>query len=92
MLPKDPKLNTANRYEIYKHYKQSLTSILNDQLHYKTHTLFDTISHASLTNISATLTTVNQKVIFIAASSTGPPSFENGAQGTEKLLLSEDFA
>jgi hypothetical protein len=42
--------------------------ILNDQLHYKSHTLFDTITHASY--ISANQTTMNQKTNFIAASST----------------------
>ena len=45
--------------------------VLNDQLHYKTHTLFDTITHASITNISAVRTTMNQKTNPIAASSTG---------------------
>jgi hypothetical protein len=34
ILPKDPKLNTTEQYEINKHYKQSPTNILNDQIHY----------------------------------------------------------
>ena len=34
---KGPKLNTTEQYEIFKHYKQSPTNILNDQLYYKTH-------------------------------------------------------
>ena len=38
-LPKGWKLNKTEQYEIYKHYKQSQTNILNEQLHYKTHTL-----------------------------------------------------
>ena len=68
ILPKDPKLYTIKLYEIYKHYKQSPTNILNDQIHYKSLTLFDTIKHSSHNNISAIPTTMNQK---IAASSTG---------------------
>jgi len=46
----------------YEHDKLSPTNILNDQLHYKTHTLFDTIPHVSHTNISAIITTTNQKM------------------------------
>ena len=53
---------------IYKHYKQSPTNILNDQIHYKSYTLFDTIKHSSHNNISAISTTMNRN---IAASSTG---------------------
>ena len=64
-LPKGPKLNTTEQYEIYKHYKQSPTNILNDQIHYKSHTLFYTIRH---NNISAFPTTMNQD---ITASFTG---------------------
>ena len=30
-------------------YKQSPTNILNDQIHYKFHTIFDTIKHSSQT-------------------------------------------
>ena len=52
-LPKDPKLNTSEQYEIYMYYKQSPTNMLNGQLCYKTHTLFDTITHVSHTNFSA---------------------------------------
>ena len=66
-LPKGPKLNTTEQYEIYKHYKQSPTNILNDQIHYKSHTLFDTIMHSSHNNISANPTTTNRN---ITASST----------------------
>ena len=29
---------SAKKYEIYKHYKESSTNILNDELYYKTHT------------------------------------------------------
>ena len=54
--------------EIYKHYKQSPTNILNDQIHYKTHTFFDTIKHSSHNNISAIPTTMKRN---IASSSTG---------------------
>ena len=67
ILPKGPKLNTTQQYEIYKHYKQSPTNILNDQIHYKSHTLFDKIIHSSNNNISANPTTTNRN---IAASST----------------------
>jgi len=70
ILPKFPKLNTAEQYEIYKQYKESPTNILNDQLHYKTHALFDTITHTSHTKIPAIPTTMNRKTNFIAASST----------------------
>ena len=66
-LPKGPKLNTTEQYEICKHYKQSPTNILNDQIHYKSHTLFDTIIHSSHNNTSANPTTTNRN---IAASST----------------------
>ena len=61
ILSKGPKLNTTEQYETYKHYKQFPTNILNDQLHYKIHTLFDTITHASHTNIP---TTMNWKMNF----------------------------
>ena len=40
ILWKDPKINTAEQYVIYKHYKQSPTNIVNDQIHYKPHTLW----------------------------------------------------
>ena len=67
-LPKGPKLTTTEQHKICKHYKQSPTNILNDQIHYKSHTLFDTIKHSSHNNISAILTTMNWN---IAASTTG---------------------
>ena len=67
-LPKGPKLNTTEQYEIYKHYEQSPTNLLNDHVHYKFHTLFDTIKHSSHNNISAIPMTTNRN---IAASSTG---------------------
>ena len=70
-LPKGPKLNTTKKYEIHKHYKQSPTNILNDQTHYKSHTLFDTIKHSSHNNISVNPTTMNRKINFNAAFSTG---------------------
>ena len=44
-LPKSRKLNTAEQYEIYKHYTIQPNNILNDQLHFKSHALFDTIIH-----------------------------------------------
>ena len=65
ILLKDHKLNTTEQYEIYKYYKQSLTNILNDQIHYKSHTLFYTIKHI---NISAIPTTMNWKINFTTAS------------------------
>ena len=34
---------TAEQYEIYKHHTTQPNNILNDQLQYKSHTLFDTI-------------------------------------------------
>ena len=42
-LPKGRKLNTTEQYEIYKHHTTQPNNILNDQLQYKSHTLFDTI-------------------------------------------------
>ena len=44
---------------MYKFNKKSQTNVLNDQQHYKTHTLFDTITYAGHTSNSAssTLTT-----------------------------------
>ena len=68
ILTKGPKLNPTEQYEIYKHYEQSPTNILNDQIHYKSHTLFDTIKHSSHNNISDIPTTTNRN---IAACSTG---------------------
>ena len=64
------KLNTTEQYEllVYKHYKQSPTNILNDQIPKKSHTLFDTIKHRNHNNISAIPLTMNRN---IAASSTG---------------------
>ena len=59
----------------------------NDQLHYKIHTLFDIITHASHTNISAIPTTMNRKMNPITASSTGTANIDNGTHGTHKLLL-----
>ena len=44
-LPKSRKLNTAEQYEIYKHHTLQPNNILNDQLHFKSHVLFDTIIH-----------------------------------------------
>ena len=68
---------------------------LNNELHYKTHTLFDTITHAIHTNISAIPTTMNQKTNSIQPVPPRPQSIENRAHGIEKLLLktqeSEDF-
>jgi hypothetical protein len=64
------------------------TNILNDQLNYKTHTLFDTLSHtpAILTNISAFPTSMNGKV-YNTTVLPGPPSLDNSAHGIGKLLL-----
>jgi hypothetical protein len=62
----DPKLNTTEQHEIYRDYKQSPTNILNNQLHSKTHTLFDIITHDKHT----APTTVNRKTNHIAVSST----------------------
>ena len=68
ILPKGPKLITTELYDIFKHYKQSPTKILNDQIHYKSHTFLDTTKHSGHHNISAVPTTMNRN---IAASSTG---------------------
>ena len=70
ILPKGPKQKTTEQYETYKHYKQSPTNVLNDHLHYKTHTLFETIIHASHTNIATIPISRNWKVNTITASST----------------------
>ena len=63
--------NTTEQYETYKHHKQSSTNILNDQMHYKSHTLFNKIKHTNNTNISAIPITMNRNANFIAASFTG---------------------
>ena len=78
-------INPTEKYELYKPYKQSSTNILNEQLHYKTHTFFSTIAHARHTNICALPTTVNWKTNSIAVSSTGNVSFENGAHAPKGL-------
>ena len=39
--PKNQKLNTLEQYEIYRHTKTHPNDILNTQLNFKTHTLFD---------------------------------------------------
>ena len=41
--PKSRKLNTAEQYEIYKHNKTQPNNIHNEQLQFKSNTLFDTI-------------------------------------------------
>ena len=45
------KLNTAEKYEIYKHHTTQPNNILNDQLQYKSHTLFDTIIQKTNNNL-----------------------------------------
>ena len=40
--PKNQKLNTLEQYEIYKHTKTHPNQILNTQINFSTHTLFDT--------------------------------------------------
>ena len=40
-FPKSRKLNTAGQYEIYRHHTLQPNNILNDQLHYRSHILFD---------------------------------------------------
>ena len=58
--------------------------------------LFDTIPHASHTNMSAISTLRTKKWTPWQTVPPGPESIDNGAHGTEKLLLkiqvSEDFA
>ena len=54
--------NTTEQYEMNKHYKQSPTNILNDQLHYTTHRLFDSIIHVYHINITATQTNIKWKM------------------------------
>jgi hypothetical protein len=58
--------HTCAKYEYSKRYQRSYSvlqitcfnlCILNDHLHYKTHTLFDTITHVSHTKISVITTT-----------------------------------
>ncbi|KAJ4442189.1 hypothetical protein ANN_12055 [Periplaneta americana] len=39
--PKSQKLNTLEQYEVYRHTKTHPNDILNIQLNFKTHTLFD---------------------------------------------------
>ena len=52
-------------------HMETSSFLLNDQLHYKTHTHFDTITHASHTNISAIPIPMNQKAKSTIVSSTG---------------------
>ena len=40
-------LNTTEQYEIYKHHINHPQYILNDQIHLRSHTLFDTIIQRS---------------------------------------------
>ena len=72
-LRKDPKLNTTEQYDIYicAFYKKS-PNILNDHLHYKTHILFDTTTHACHTNISAIPILMNCNSNTITVNSIGP--------------------
>ena len=52
ILPKGPKLNTTEQYEIYKHCKQSPTNILNNQIHYKSHTYLTKIKNQAVNLIA----------------------------------------
>ena len=47
ILPGDHNVNITEQCEICIRYKQPQTNILNDE-HYRTHTLFDTITHTLL--------------------------------------------
>ena len=38
-VPKSYKLNTTEQFEIYKYHKQNKSHILNDQIHFHTHSL-----------------------------------------------------
>ena len=64
-------------------------------LEYSAEAFFDTITHASHTNISVIPTTMSQKTTPSQLVSPGPPSIDNVAHDTEKLLLNtqvgEDF-
>ena len=48
----DRTLNIVEQHKLYKHYKQSQTNLLNDQIHYKTHTLFHRKAHDCCTTHS----------------------------------------
>ena len=50
-LPKSRKLNTTEQFEIYRYHTLQPNNILNEQLHYKSHTLFDTLIHTHLSLI-----------------------------------------
>ena len=52
-LPKSRKLNTAEQFEIYRYHTLQPNNILNEQLHYKSHTLFDTLIQTHNLNLSA---------------------------------------
>ena len=41
-LPKSRKLNTAEQFEIYRYHALQPNNILNEQLQYRSHILFDT--------------------------------------------------
>ena len=43
--PKSWKLNTLEQYEIYRHTETHPNEILNTQLNFRTHTLFDSTLH-----------------------------------------------
>ena len=77
ILPKGPKLNTTKQYEIYKHYKQSPTNILNYQIQYKSHTLFTVATIISLLSQQPWTGTLQPVPL-------GPSSIENGANGIKK--------
>ena len=41
-VPKSRKLNTAEQFEIYRYHTLQPNNILNEQLHYRSHILFNT--------------------------------------------------
>jgi hypothetical protein len=41
---KEPKLNTLEKFEIYKHHKKYKNEMLSDQIIYNDHTLYDIIT------------------------------------------------
>ena len=84
ILPKGPKLNTAEQYEIYKHYKQSPTT------YKKIKYITNPIHSLTQSNTAVIITSLLSEQLWTGTSQPVPPapsSIENDAHGIEKLLL-----
>ena len=72
--------NITEKYQIYEHYNNPQTNILNDHLHYKSHT------HSNHTRISASSNLSMEKWLESQLVPLGQSSIKNGAHCTENLL------